>query len=67
MVQSEGENWRAWRNGPVTVYGGVWGILGMIGLLAMFFVLRGRIRVDAGLSGKTIETLQRASSDLPTG
>jgi len=54
MIQSEGENWRAWRNGPITT-GGVWGILGMIGLLALFFVLRGRVRVDAGLSGKSIE------------
>ncbi len=54
MIQSEGDNWRAWRNGPITT-GGVWGILGMIGLLALFFVLRGRVRIDAGLSGKSIE------------
>ena len=54
MIQSEGENWRAWRNGPMTV-GGAWVVLGMIGLLALFFVVRGRIRIDAGPSGQTVE------------
>jgi formate dehydrogenase subunit gamma len=54
LIQSEGDNWRAWRNGPITV-GGAWGLLGIIGLLALFFVFRGRIRIDAGPSGKSIE------------
>jgi formate dehydrogenase subunit gamma len=54
MIQSEGDNWRAWRNGPFTV-GGAWGLLGMIGFLALFFVLRGRIRIDAGPAGRHIE------------
>jgi formate dehydrogenase subunit gamma len=54
LIQSEGDNWRAWRNGPITAGGG-WGILGTIGLLALFFVFRGRVRIEAGPSGKTIE------------
>jgi formate dehydrogenase subunit gamma len=54
MIQSEGDNWRAWRNGPITT-GGAWAILGTIGLLALFFVFRGRIRIDAGPSDKSIE------------
>ncbi len=54
MIQSEGDNWRAWRNGPVTV-GGLWTLLVMIGLLGLFFVLRGRIGIDAGPSGRTVE------------
>lgn len=54
MIQSEGESWRAWRNGPITT-GGAWGVLGIIGLLALFFVFRGRIRIDAGASGRSIE------------
>lgn len=53
LVQSEGDNWRAIRNGPVSVYGG-WVLLGTIILLALFFLLRGRIRIEAGKSGKTI-------------
>ncbi len=54
MIQSEGDNWRAWRNGPVTVWG-AWGLLIIIGLLALFFVVRGRIRIDSGSSGRTVE------------
>ncbi len=54
LVQSEGDNWRAWRNGPVTV-SGVWIVLGMCGLLALFFAIRGRIRVESGMSGETLE------------
>lgn len=54
LVQSEGDNWRAWRNGPVTV-AGAWIVLGMLGLLALFFAIRGRVRVDGGHSGRTIQ------------
>lgn len=53
LVQSEGDNWRAARNGPVSTYG-VWLMLGMIGLLALFFLLRGRIRIESGRAGITI-------------
>jgi len=59
MIQSEGENWRNARNGPVTNFGG-WIIVGMIIVLAMFFGLRGRIRIDSGFSGK----LMRRFSNL---
>lgn len=54
MIQSEGDNWRAIRNGPLKNYG-VWILLGMIGLLAVFFLLRGRIRIASGWSGIMIE------------
>lgn len=54
MIQSEGDNWRAIRNGPLSTYG-VWVLLGMIILLALFFALRGRIKIEAGKSGRTIE------------
>jgi len=54
LIQSEGDNWRAWRNGPVSTYG-VWGMLGIIILLALFFLVRGRIKIDKGWAGKTIE------------
>ncbi len=54
MIQSEGDNWRAWRNGPMTVFG-VWAGFGMIGFLALFFAVRGRIKIDAGPSGHTVE------------
>ena len=54
LIQSEGENWRAVRNGPLSVYGGCL-LAATIVILAAFFLARGRIRVEAGLSGKTIE------------
>ncbi|MGB0749883.1 MAG: formate dehydrogenase subunit gamma [Magnetospiraceae bacterium] len=53
LVQSEGDNWRAWRNGPVSTYG-AWFLGGVLVALALFFLIRGRIRVDAGLSGRLV-------------
>lgn len=53
LIQSEGENWRAFRNGPLSTYS-VWAMLGFIGLLALFFAIRGRIRIEGGRSGHTI-------------
>lgn len=53
LIQSEGENWRVVRNGEVSYYG-VWGLLGMIGLLALFFLIRGRIMINEGKDGRTI-------------
>ncbi len=54
MIQSEGDNWRSVRNGPLTLYGG-WSMLATLVLLGLFFALRGRIKIDAGASGRTIE------------
>jgi formate dehydrogenase subunit gamma len=53
LIQSEGDNWRAFRNGPLSQYGG-WALLGIVALLALFFVVRGRIRLEHGRSGHTV-------------
>ncbi len=53
LIQSEGENWRAIRNGPLSTYG-VWLLLGVIALLSLFFAIRGRIRIEGGRSGQRI-------------
>ncbi len=53
LIQSEGDNWRAFRNGPLSTYG-VWGFAGIGILLALFFLIRGRIRIEAGRSGDTV-------------
>ena len=69
MIQSEGDNWRALRNGPVSVYGGI-GLAGIIGLLVLFYLYRGKIKVEAGLTGKTIlrfATLDRFAHWLMAG
>ena len=54
LVQSEGENWRNIRNGPLSTYG-AWLLLGMVVVIAVFFAVRGRIRIEAGPSSRTIE------------
>lgn len=53
LVQSEGEEWRSLRNGPVSKYG-VWLILGTTAALALFFAARGRIRIENGRTGKRV-------------
>lgn len=53
MIQSEGDLWRSMRNGPLSTYG-IWVLLGATALIALFFLLRGRIRIDAGPSGQRI-------------
>ena len=54
LIQSEGDNWRAIRNGPLSYYGG-WLLLAVIVVLAIFFAIRGRIRIEAGSSDRVIE------------
>ncbi len=54
MVQSGGEQWQAFRNGPLQVYSG-WALIGMIVLLAAFFAIRGRVRIEHGRAGVTLE------------
>ncbi len=53
LVQSEGETWRSIRNGPLSTWG-AWVLLGTIVLLALFFLIRGRIRLEHGWAGRTI-------------
>ena len=53
LVQSEGETWRAIRNGPLSTWG-AWALLGIVVLLALFFLIRGRIRIEHGWAGRTI-------------
>lgn len=53
LVQSEGDNWRAFKNGPLATWG-AWALLAIIVLLALFYLIRGRIRVEHGMSGRTI-------------
>lgn len=54
LIQSEGDNWRAIRNGPMVKWGG-WALFGTIALLALFYAGRGRIAIEHGPSGRTIE------------
>jgi formate dehydrogenase subunit gamma len=53
LVQSDGEAWRNFRNGPLPLYGS-WAMAGTLALLALFFLVRGRIAIDHGWAGRTI-------------
>jgi formate dehydrogenase subunit gamma len=53
MVNAQGTWWMQTRTGDVIQYGS-WLLLGMLLLLAVFYVLRGPIRIDGGRSGRVI-------------
>jgi formate dehydrogenase subunit gamma len=54
LVDSSGEAWRNFRNGPLPTYG-AWAMAGIVALLALFFLVRGPIRIEHGRSGRTVE------------
>jgi formate dehydrogenase subunit gamma len=54
LIQSEGEDWRAFRNGPLSTYG-AWAMLGVVVLLALFFLARGRVRLEGERTGRIVE------------
>ena len=54
LVQSEGDNWRAFKNGPLLTFGG-WILAVMLIVLAIFRYNRGQVKIDAGPSGQTVE------------
>ena len=53
LVQSDGEAWRNFRNGPLPRYG-LWAMAASSSVLAAFFLLRGRIAIEHGWAGRTI-------------
>lgn len=53
LIQDGGMRWLDWRRDELSRYGG-WLLLGTIGALALFFLLRGRIRVDEPMTGRTV-------------
>lgn len=53
LVQDSGMWWLEFRQGPLIKYGG-WLLLATIGLLALFLLIRGRIRIDGEKTGRTV-------------
>lgn len=53
LIQNGGQNWRQIRNGPVASYGA--GLLiAVIVILALFYAVRGSMRLEKERSGKTV-------------
>lgn len=53
LIQDGGMWWLKFREGPLATYG-AYLLGGMLALLAVFFLLRGRIRIDGQKTGRTI-------------
>lgn len=53
LIQPQGREWRAFHN-QTMFWVGVIAVLGMLAVLAAFYMIRGRITIDGGLSGRTI-------------
>ncbi len=53
LIQPAGRDWRDFQRSKLPVIGGV-AIIGMLALLAIFLMVRGRIRLDRGFSGATL-------------
>ncbi|UWR59894.1 formate dehydrogenase subunit gamma [Phaeobacter inhibens] len=57
LVQDGGMRWLTFREGPLRTYGG-WLLLGTIAALALFYLLRGRIRIDEPATGRSVTRFQ---------
>ena len=53
LVQDGGTRWLLLRQGPVATYT-AYGLGGIIALLAVFYLIRGRIRLDGEATGRTV-------------
>jgi formate dehydrogenase subunit gamma len=53
LMQDGGMRWLLFRQGPLATYGGYL-LLGTLGFLVLFYLLRGRIRIDGEKTGRTI-------------
>jgi formate dehydrogenase subunit gamma len=54
LIQKEGEQWRQFRNGPVTQLGG-WGLVGLLLAIGGFYLFRGQIKLKEQRTGVMIE------------
>ena len=53
LIQPAGRDWRDFQRNTLPIIGGV-AILGMLAVLVIFLMLRGRIRLEQGFSGRKI-------------
>jgi formate dehydrogenase subunit gamma len=63
LIQPGGRSWRDFHNITLAWVGGI-AVLGMLGILVVFRMMKGRIPVEGGISGRTIQrfnALERAN------
>ncbi len=63
LIQPAGQSWREFHNVTLAWVGGI-AVLGMLGILVVFRSMKGRIPVEGGLAGRTIQRfnmLERAN------
>ena len=53
LIQDGGMRWLTFREGPLSKWGGYL-LLGTLGLLVLFFLIRGKIRIDGDKTGRTV-------------
>lgn len=53
LIQPQGREWREFHNVTLAWVGGI-AVLGMLALLIVFYLVRGRIPIEGGRSGRTI-------------
>lgn len=53
LINSSGENWRAFRNGPLATYG-VWILGAAVVACLLVLLIRGSIKIEGGRSGLTV-------------
>ena len=53
LIQPAGRSWREYHNVTLAWVGGI-AVLGMLAILAVFYLTRGRIRMEHGYAGRTI-------------
>lgn len=57
LIQDGGMAWWQFREGPLATYGGYL-LLGTIGALVLFYLLRGKIKLDGERTGRTVTRFQ---------
>jgi formate dehydrogenase subunit gamma len=63
LIQGAGREWRAFRNGPLTQYGG-WLLVIVLAAIALFYLIKGQIKLKGAPTGRLIErfnAVERAS------
>lgn len=63
LIQGQGREWRAFRNGPLTFYGG-WLAVVVFAAIALFYLVKGPIKLTGTPTGRLIErfnAVERAS------